>query len=432
MGHGATLSAFAGSAGTISPMHTADSVVEPTTALDDPVVKRRVSLSRTCNEFAFDAAAIRGIRQLTSDKAKSGAATQLLELTRFLLSCIVLEAHIWPLHIPWLAWQSVFGFYTLSGFLMVRVLRERYGFGWWNFGLFVVNRVLRLWPAYLVLLAISAAGLAFLDIGGIYGPLRLPNGGWDTLANVTVLGLVGTNYTHEMRMSLMVPNSWSLSIEVFCYILLGLYFAKTPMRLWALGLIGVIALGWSTGDCLSQTGKLIDYGPYCFQSRYGVLEAGFIPFALGGLLQFHVARLGAVVKRWWRVIMLVIIAVTGLIASLPALQYTVGPFVGPVMVGSIVVYAADRSQTTRLTDFFGRASYHLFIAQWVLAALLVRATSLERDSFALCLATLILSLTLSGMLVPLEHRIERLRRRLAPAVFPRQEGLATDAKLITA
>src|SRR5947209_5961483 len=69
---------------------------------------------------------------------------RMIEFTRFLLSTIVLEAHIWPLGVPWLAWQSVFAFYTLSGFLMTRVLHERYGFGLNGLLRFALNRVLRL------------------------------------------------------------------------------------------------------------------------------------------------------------------------------------------------------------------------------------------------------------------------------------------------
>jgi peptidoglycan/LPS O-acetylase OafA/YrhL len=72
-----------------------------------------------------------------------------IEYFRFILSAIVLEAHIWPLGVPWAAWQSVFGFYTLSGFLMTRVLHEKYGCTPIGLGMFALNRFLRLWPAYL-------------------------------------------------------------------------------------------------------------------------------------------------------------------------------------------------------------------------------------------------------------------------------------------
>jgi peptidoglycan/LPS O-acetylase OafA/YrhL len=45
---------------------------------------------------------------------------------------------------------AVFAFYTLSGYLMTRVLNERYGFTAAGTAAFALNRVLRLWPVYLV------------------------------------------------------------------------------------------------------------------------------------------------------------------------------------------------------------------------------------------------------------------------------------------
>jgi peptidoglycan/LPS O-acetylase OafA/YrhL len=272
---------------------------------------------------------------------------------------------------------------------------------------------LRLWPAYLVVLGLTGVALRLLNVEGIYPLLHRPYDQWDALANIAVFGLVGFSWTHEAAMTVMVPNSWSLSIEMFWYILLALYFGKTQLRLWALALIGAIMLTLSTGECLTNTS--FGYGPYCFQSRYGVLEAGFIPFAMGGLLQFHITKLAAAFHRWRWQLVSGSIAATCVIAVVPAFRYTVGPFLGIAIVGCVVAYSVDRDRSTRVTDFFGRASYHLFIAQWVLAAMLVRTTSLTINSLTLCVATLILSLGLSGLLVPLEHRIERIRRNLRPS-----------------
>jgi peptidoglycan/LPS O-acetylase OafA/YrhL len=71
----------------------------------------------------------------------------MIECVCFVLSLIVLEAHIWPLNVPWLAWGSVFAFYTLSGCLMTRVLHERYDFQPRVAIRFALNRMLRLWPS---------------------------------------------------------------------------------------------------------------------------------------------------------------------------------------------------------------------------------------------------------------------------------------------
>jgi hypothetical protein len=51
----------------------------------------------------------------------------MLEIARFILSAIVAQAYIWPLNVPWLAWQAVFAFYILSGFLMTAVCMKNMG-----------------------------------------------------------------------------------------------------------------------------------------------------------------------------------------------------------------------------------------------------------------------------------------------------------------
>ena len=161
-----------------------------------------------------------------------------------------MEAHIWPLGVPWLAWESVFAFYTLSGFLMTRVLHERYGFSPIGIGRFALNRVLRLWPAYMLVLAFTTVAIA------VWGPMwvfkQLPKDWSDIVLNLTVVGQVGVDFEYGLRKTILVGNAWSLSIEVFCYLLLALYFAKTPTRLWMLVLIGALGLSISTAHCIAH------------------------------------------------------------------------------------------------------------------------------------------------------------------------------------
>jgi hypothetical protein len=173
----------------------------------------------------------------------------MIEFTRFLLSMIVLEDHIWPLRVSWLAWQSVFAFYTLSGFLMTRVLHDRYGFTLRGMSRFALNRVLRLWPAYLIVLAITAVALAFPGMGQVYPLLHFPRDVLDAIANIAVIGLVSFDFRHMVEMTLMVPTAWSLSIELFSYLLLAIYFARSPARLVGLAAIGLIGIGLSNAEC---------------------------------------------------------------------------------------------------------------------------------------------------------------------------------------
>jgi peptidoglycan/LPS O-acetylase OafA/YrhL len=139
-----------------------------------------------------------------------------VELGRFALSLIVAQAHLYPLNAPWLAWMAVFGFYTLSGYLMTRVLNERYGFRWSGAAAFAVNRVLRLWPAYLVVVALSLGLLAFVPVSPLYKVLRFPETASEWLVNFAVVGITGIDIQSMALQPVLAPNSWSLSVELVC------------------------------------------------------------------------------------------------------------------------------------------------------------------------------------------------------------------------
>ena len=307
--------------------------------------------------------------------------------------------------------MSVFGFYTLSGYLMTRVLNERYGFGWSGTIAFAANRVLRLWPAYFVVVAFSLALLSHIAKSPLYAVLRLPETRWDWLVNFTVIGITGFDIQHMAARPVLVPNSWSLSVELVAYVLLALGFAKSSRRLWLLACLGALALAGSTGYCLAA--RTILHGPYCFQNRYGVVQAGFIPFAIGGLIFFHQRSLKLLAERH-RVGMALVFALTiaaiGLIEPLP---YTLAPLAGSAAVGVCLVLVISRDVSTRSTEFFGRASYHLFISHWVIGSLLVSVLGLSRGVPVLLILTVAVALLLSCVLVPIEHAIERSRRKVA-------------------
>jgi len=74
---------------------------------------------------------------------------------RLLLALSVAYGHLAvPLRFPTsdIAVQS---FFVISGFYMALVLNEKYGPG--SYWLFISNRLLRLWPAYFVVLVLSLA-----------------------------------------------------------------------------------------------------------------------------------------------------------------------------------------------------------------------------------------------------------------------------------
>ncbi len=256
----------------------------------------------------------------------------------------------------------MFAFYALSGYLMTRILHERYGFTPRGITAFLINRVLRLWPAYLVVIAGTALALRFLPLQNFFFSLVPPRSLLGQVTNLTILGQVGFDFTYLIPLPRLAPTSWSLSIELFCYCLLGFYFGKTPRRLIALAAVGAAGTLLSSGHCWLDPSPY--YGTYCFQNRYGVLQAGFIPFATGGLVYFYdaVRCCGACLPMFG----------PGWLPGLSApncssvinefASVTRGPFLGVVAMSAILVARPPVSRPSPLVDFIGRASYHLFIA----------------------------------------------------------------------
>ena len=341
----------------------------------------------------------------------------MIEFCRYVLAAIVAQTHLWPLgmRMNWAGTVSVFAFYTLSGYLMTRVLNERYGFAIRGTVAFACNRVLRLWPAYLALLGMAVVALRFLPLADFHSLIRTPIGPTEIATNLLIIGQVTFDFEQWATLAKPLVTSWSLSIEVCCYLLLALYFASSAARLWALVVLGVVAMALSTGWCaMGGQSTSYGYGPYCFQNRYGVIQAGFVPFAFGGLYYFYRNTLSSWLREHrWLCVFSLAVAIGATSRSAP-LIWTIGPFLGIPLMWTILANARE-ARPTFSQDFFGRASYHLFIAHMPLGAILVTGLDLPKDTVAVYLGTLVIALALSVLLVPMEHRVNALRQKIASA-----------------
>lgn len=335
----------------------------------------------------------------------------MIEIIRYTLALVVTETHLWPIGIAWTGWQAVFGFYALSGYLMTRVLHERYGFAPSGTAAFLMNRVLRLWPAYLIVVAGTGLALHYLPLQNFFFSFTVPRTLLEKVTTITILGQVGFDFPYLIPLSRLAATSWSLSIEIFCYCLLGLYFAKTPKRLFAFAVLGAIGISLSTGYCRLVPSPY--YGPYCSQNRYGVLQAGFIPFAADGLVYFYRPLIRRWLAAYWKPLLLGLIVLEVLSAVSLFVSATVGPFLGVVIMVAVLTWDGAEKRPSATVDFIGRASYHLFIAHMSIAAVLIVGLGVPSNSFAVFAAATLLALALSGGLVPLEWRLNRVRGRIA-------------------
>jgi peptidoglycan/LPS O-acetylase OafA/YrhL len=345
----------------------------------------------------------------------------MIEVSRYILALIVTLTHLQPLDMGRPGSIAVFAFYTLSGYLMTRVLNERYGFAARGTAAFLLNRVLRLWPAYFIILGLTLIALWFLPLQNFFPLIRFPKTLPEIVSNIAVLGQATFDFVQATAIDAKpVVTSWSLSIEVFCYVLLAVYFARTPARLWAFAAIGAIAMGVSTWHCAVSADPSL-YGPYCYQHRYGVLQAGFIPFAMGGLFYFHSRSLRGWINANWRAFIVLLAAALAATFLGSAISATVGPYLG-IGVMFCLLSAWNGQSGNSIQDFFGRASYHLFIGHMPIAAVLVIGLELRQGSVFVFLAAVIVALALSLGLVPLERNINVMRQRIAKMRKPYGEG----------
>jgi len=151
-------------------------------------------------------------------------------LRLFLALCVAFGHFGMPLGFPTsdIAVQS---FFVISGFYMALVLNEKYGPG--SYWLFISNRLLRLWPTYLVILipsfviASNWSPVLSLDLASItyYFVSQIFVVGQDTyfylFTNHGTLGLTlhpGTmpNLLYKLA---PVPQAWTLALEFYFYLL---------------------------------------------------------------------------------------------------------------------------------------------------------------------------------------------------------------------
>jgi len=157
---------------------------------------------------------------------------------------------------------AVQSFYVISGFYMALVLNEKYGPG--TYWLFISNRLLRLWPTYIVVLVLSFAvadnwrPIASLDqfsltyfiasqiliVGqDLYFFLFVHNG---TLAlTIHPVAVPGLLYTFAP-----IPQAWTLGLEIYFYLLAPFFVRRGPIViavLIAASLALRMALQWSFG-----------------------------------------------------------------------------------------------------------------------------------------------------------------------------------------
>lgn len=269
---------------------------------------------------------------------------------------------------------AVVSFLIISGFVMTSLIERTYNTPG-QIGLFYVDRLLRLYPQFLVYFVMACAVIHFLLPG-------TPQATALTLENiVTSLPIVPLGfYMFGITVPEILPPAWSLGLEM-CFYLLIPFLILYKTRGIAFALSVTVFLGASLG--------YLDTDIYGYRLLPGVL---FI-FLCGSYLY------RAQAKGLW------IAFVTVLIAALMFLAIVVGiiprrPFNAEVTLGIALglpaVFVLSRLKHHRLDEFLGNISYGVFLNHFVVIYVL-RAFWPVEYSVSIITAVLVLSFALSGI-----------------------------------
>jgi peptidoglycan/LPS O-acetylase OafA/YrhL len=202
---------------------------------------------------------------------------------RFLLALSVAMFHLTG-RVPTIGLFAVFGFYVISGFLMALVVNERYAS---RFGAFVANQALRLYPSYLAIAAATVAAFLLLpgyqgfhaawapapDVKSILGNLLLFP--WAVLADPVA---PVTPWPQADTLLRLQPATWSVAIEMGCYLLA---FAIGARSLVGAAVLTAVGIAWHVGVAITG-------GPATL--RYAPIPAAALGFGFGCLVYFASSR----------------------------------------------------------------------------------------------------------------------------------------------
>ena len=271
---------------------------------------------------------------------------------RFLLAILVMITHLWASMLRGPAAYAVWGFFVLSGYLMTKVLREKYGFDSRGIIAYAYNRLIRIMPLYylaviLGFVTILTIGVSQVDLTKYSRNFGVPQGqGW--LFALTLLPFFPVTKTP-------VVGANALGIEVGAYLLMPL-LAKSRSAAWVAMIIATY-INWNYG--LTTDSFAIRYAtflPCLFAFSAGSLIAHYrdvlakysMPFI--SIVVWFVHCLLWYKFHWW--------------------PWTYGIYVS-VLLSAWVTISLDKKNTSRVDKLLGDLSYPIYLFHVIVAAWLV-------------------------------------------------------------
>lgn len=361
---------------------------------------------------------------------------------RLLLSFIVVVYHFFKTS-PMPGPIAVMAFFIVSGFLISRVVVKTYST---SDGLqrFAVNRFLRLWPTYLVIIFFSAAVISIdpAGAGRINAALSWPQsfGGWAAQFFIVGLTMIPMDiYPHRFA-----PPAFSLAIELFHYALIAVVIRGNAMRTCLWLIIGFVIAAYITIAGLYGAAYYSYFGPT-------------VAFAVGAALNLIYDDWRNKTRKWLagreslfaaaavsvfliyvfaqEILAVFIIVALGKPSSfagdiLPganalilygSIPFACLAFFACMIVGPAVNSARERF-VSRLSDISGDLSYPLFLVHWPMLAFTAKlAPWWGIYDWRLRVLAIVLSIVFSlAVVYSIEKPMEKIRNRVRRGAPARQ------------
>lgn len=305
---------------------------------------------------------------------------------------------------------AVFGFYTLSGYLMTLIMHRSYGYSRTGLYQYGTNRFLRIIPLYWVAALFSVALLLWVgrDAGinyhhVLYIPADIPS----VLRNVFIIFATGG----EPR---LVPPAWALTVELFFYLCIGLGLSKTKQRAWVWFAVSVVyhvavsatKLGWNF--------------------RYSIIPGASLPFATGALIFLYKDELLRLIGRlntnFTPYLLVALVFINLFVGSKLGTTHGASFYVNYLINAMVVISLSGRESLLGISrtvdNWLGDFSYPIYLIHYQVGLLVIIVygmfgTEIHRPDMLLAFSSLPVILAFTWILiVTVERPMETIRDRL--------------------
>lgn len=278
-------------------------------------------------------------------------------ILRFLLAIFVVLLHVFS--ISTIGNHAVHCFFIMSGFLMTLIVNDKYGFTIKGFKNFWLNRLLRLYPIYWVVITLTFLLLLFFGEGiSSHKALKLPQTLQSYFFNIT---LIYPNVIPSRVMPRLSPASWALTNELVFYLLISLGISKTFFR----------SVVWFV---LSLLYMIFSYYFFTQTYRYGSLYATSFLFSLGSLIYWGVKKYKIEAKFSYILVVFIIFIMNAVIKArvesqiLYRILFYFNMLLSVVLVYQLYFYK-PKQNLKKIDDFLGSFSYPIYIGHFFVAIL---------------------------------------------------------------